>query len=55
MGECIDASVISPFILNHEWPATGKPALELTPLNNYPLMASPAGDHQVPELFRKMN
>ena len=34
--------VMTPFLLNYEWPATEKSALELPPLNNQPLTTDPA-------------
>ena len=52
MGECKDAPITSPFLLSHDCPATGKPALYLPPLNNYLFTAAPAGDNQVSELFQ---
>ena len=52
MGEWSEASVTPPFIIKHDWPATVKTVLYMPPLNNYPLEAAPAGDHQGPENFQ---
>ena len=52
MGACTDAPITSHFLLNHELPATGKPALYMPALNSYPLTAAPAGDHHGPKLFQ---
>ena len=41
----IDALIISPFFLNHEWPATGKSALQLPTLNNYSFTVASNRDH----------
>ena len=50
---CTDTPITLPFFLKHDWPDTRKPALYLTPLQNCPLTAAPAGDHQGLELFQK--
>ena len=55
MVEWKDAPVTPHFILNHDWPAAGKPALYLPTLKNYPLTAYPVGDNQGPEIFRRLN
>ena len=47
-----DTPVTSTFLIKHDWPATGKPALYMPPIDNDPLMASPAGDHQGPKHFQ---
>ena len=52
MGAFTDYPVTPPFILKRDWPATVKPTLYLPTLKNYPLTASPSGDHQGPELFQ---
>ena len=52
MGTCEDAPVTTPFILIHVWTATGKPALYLPNLKNYPLTAAPDRDHKGIELFQ---
>ena len=52
LGALTDAPATPPFILRHDWPATGKPALYLPHLKNYSLTAAPDGDHQGPELFQ---
>ena len=51
MGICIDDKIKSPFILTRYCTATGKPALDIPLLNNYPLITDPAGIFQVPKLF----
>ena len=52
MGALKDAPFSSPLLLSHDWPHTGKPALYLPLLNNYPLTAVPVRYHQVPENFQ---
>ena len=52
MGAWTEAPITPPFLLKREWPATGKPAIYISPLNNYPLTVSPDGEHQGPETFQ---
>ena len=52
MGAWAGAPVTYHFILNNDWHDTRKPAIYLPTLNNYTLMESPSGEHQVPENFQ---
>ena len=55
MVSCIGDPVKPPFMINHEWPSTEKPALYLPLLYNYPLMTHPVNIWKGTEPFRQLN